>query len=208
MKFKLIIFDFDGTLADTFPWFAANINKAAALFYFRRVVQEDYDKLRGLNSQQLLKHLGISWWKIPFISIYMRKLMARNLSGIKLFKDMELLLEKMEQQNVQLAIVSSNSSENIKTILGDKARYFSYFECRSSLFGKHKKFIQLLNKTNASPAETLAIGDEIRDIEAAKLAGIYSGAVTWGYALPEALKAADPDFLFTSAEDVVGKIFL
>jgi phosphoglycolate phosphatase len=52
------------------------------------------------------------------------------------------------------------------------------------------------------PAATIAIGDEIRDIEAARAAGIACGAVSWGYAAPEALRAHKPDVVFEKMEEI------
>jgi phosphoglycolate phosphatase len=54
----------------------------------------------------------------------------------------------------------------------------------------------------AKPSDTICIGDEIRDIEAARTAGMDSGAVAWGYALPSALQAARPTHLFNSIEEM------
>ena len=51
-------------------------------------------------------------------------------------------------------------------------------------------------------AQAIAIGDEVRDIEAARAAGIACGAVTWGYAAPEALRALGPDLVFERMEDI------
>jgi phosphoglycolate phosphatase len=58
----------------------------------------------------------------------------------------------------------------------------------------------------AEPADTICIGDEIRDIEAAKAAGMDSGAVAWGYALPAALQAAGPTYLFNSIEEMIERL--
>jgi phosphoglycolate phosphatase len=53
------------------------------------------------------------------------------------------------------------------------------------------------------PTSAIAIGDEVRDIEAARAAGAACGAVTWGYAAPETLRALQPDLLFERMEDIV-----
>lgn len=203
MKYKLIIFDFDGTLADSFPWFAANINKAAKLFGFKKITTEDHEHLRKLSAREVISFLGISWWKIPMISVYMRKQMNRDLSTIQLFENVEDVLSMLREKNLKLAIVSSNSEENIKGLLGSTVAHFDIFKCGSSLFGKPKKFETILKETGFDPHEVLCIGDEIRDIEAAKAVAAHAGSVTWGYANRLALKEANPHYLFTSMKDIL-----
>jgi phosphoglycolate phosphatase len=60
-----------------------------------------------------------------------------------------------------------------------------------------------------SPAEALAVGDEVRDIEAARATGVAAGAVAWGYADPGLLRERGPDHLFETmgevAEAVLGR---
>ena len=52
----------------------------------------------------------------------------------------------------------------------------------------------------------ISIGDEVRDIEAARAAGIASGAVTWGYAAAEALRAHDPEMMFETMDEIVPRL--
>lgn len=203
MKYKMVIFDFDGTLADSFPWFADNINKAAQMFRFSPVRKEEHDVLRQMNPKEIMAHLRIKWWKVPFISMYMRKLMSFDLERIQLFNEIDILLEELKKQNLSLALVSSNSKENVEKVLGDHAACFNYFECGSSIFGKPKKFRQLLEKTGLKSDEVLCIGDEIRDIEAAKSLHMHAGSVTWGYAKKEALKRTGPHYIFSNVSEIL-----
>ena len=81
LKYKLVIFDFDGTLADTYHWFTSIMNQVADKYKFRRVAQNEYKTLRELSARRVMQHLGISMWKMPFISNHVRRLMARDLHG-------------------------------------------------------------------------------------------------------------------------------
>jgi phosphoglycolate phosphatase len=107
---------------------------------------------------------------------------------------------------LKLAIVSSNSTENIKAILGPSSIHFDMYKCGSSLFGKPKKFEMILKETGLLPHEVLCIGDEIRDIEAARSVRAHAGSVSWGYANSHALREANPDYLFNSMEDILSVI--
>ena len=67
---------------------------------------------------------------------------------------------------------------------------------------RRAKFKSIVRRAGVAPAQTIAIGDEVRDIEAARAAGIACGAVAWGYAAPEALAAQAPDMMFSKMKDV------
>ena len=107
---------------------------------------------------------------------------------------------------VRLALVSSDTEANAREKLGASTKLFADFDCAASIFGKPAKFRRVLKRAGVSAAEAIAIGDETRDIEAARAAGIACGAVTWGYAAPNALKALQPDLVFERMEDIASML--
>jgi len=207
VKYKLVIFDFDGTLADSFPWITKTINKVAEKFQFRQIHQHEHGLLRNYDATKLLKHLGLPLWKAPLIGNHMRRLMAEDIHTIPLFEGIDSMLQKLAQNGVKLAVVSSNSVENIAKVLGQELMsLISQFECGVSIFGKGLKLRKVLAKSGIPATESIYIGDEIRDIEAARHIGIASGAVSWGYNTVESLRARHPSELFSSVEDMAQKI--
>ena len=202
-RYKLIIFDFDGTLADTVKWFSESINLAAERYNFRKLSPQEMEDLRGKETKEILSYLGISWWKIPFIAAYMRKLMAEKIGTISLFDQALPLLNFLNEKNYKLAIVSSNSLHNVSQVLGPKTlALIDHVECGASVFGKESKYKKLLARTKFAPHEVLSLGDETRDIEAARKARIHSGAVTWGYANAQVLRNARADYTFESIAEI------
>lgn len=203
-RYEIIIFDFDGTLGDSLSWFGETINTAAKRFNFRVISEEEKEKLREEETKNIMSYLGISWWKVPFIAAFMRKEMKRQLSKVQLFPGIKELLEALSHQNYQLALVSSNSYSNVASVLGSELMgRFSFIECGSSVFGKPAKFQKILKKARGKRSVILAIGDEVRDIEAAREVGIDCGAVTWGYAKEKALADAKADYFFHSTNDIL-----
>jgi phosphoglycolate phosphatase len=203
MPYPLAIFDLDGTLVDSFPWFLRTVNDVADRFQFRRVADEDVESLRHASSRDILAYLQVPLWKLPSITRHMRKLKADPAAHIGLFDGVDTMLRALAGDGVQLALVSSDSENNARRKLGDLADLFSHFDCAASLFGKPAKFRRVIRRASVDPADVIAIGDEIRDIEAARAVGIACGAVCWGYAAPEALRAQNPDFVFERMEDIV-----
>jgi len=102
---------------------------------------------------------------------------------------------------VTVAIVSSNSEETIRHVLGaETAPTVAIYECGASLFGKPTKLRRALRRSGVAPADAIAIGDELRDIEAAHAVGIPSGAVLWGIATPDLLRRSGAAHVFDGFE--------
>ena len=202
MPYPLVIFDLDGTLADSFPWFLRNVNGVADKFSFRRILDQDIEALRGLGSREILRRLEIPFWKLPGIARHMRRLKAEHLADIELFPEVDTMLRALTDAGLRLALVSSDNEANARQQLGETAALFTYFDCGASIFGKPAKFRRVLKRAAVDAAQAIAIGDETRDIEAARTAGIACGAVTWGYAAPKALQALGPDLVFDQMDDI------
>ena len=202
-RYDLAIFDFDGTLADSAGWFRSVINQVALRYGFRQVTDEELEALRGQPSAAVIRSLGVPAWKMPFIANHMRQLVARDAHKIALFEGVDALLSSLAECGVTLAIVTSNSEANVRRILGQQtATRIAHYACGASLFGKASKFRTIIKATSADPRRTIAIGDEVRDLEAARKAGVAAGAVGWGYATVDLLRAQRPDHLFLSMDDI------
>lgn len=198
MTYRLIIFDFDGVLADTAGWFLGAYDGLAQRFGLERLSQAELDALRGLGSREIVARLKTPAWKLPLIAAHVRKLMSRDVGDIQLFAGVPQLLAQLSTQGVVIAIVSSNSEANVRAVLGASADFVRHYECGAAIFGKSRKFRKLVRRLDIPAEAVLCVGDETRDIEAARGAGLRAAAAAWGYARPSALSAAGPDLMFSS----------
>lgn len=204
MAYKLVIFDFDGTLADSFELFLDVGDQVAERYRFRRFDRADIEGLRGLGARELLRRHGVSAWKLPCIARHARQLMGRSLERMPLFPGVEGVLAHLAGRGVTLALVTSNARANVLAVIGpDNAAHFAHVECGVSLFGKAARLRKLLRRTGVPPHEALLVGDELRDAAAARRAGIGFGAVTWGYNRAEVLLAECPRELFQSPGELM-----
>jgi phosphoglycolate phosphatase len=201
--YKLVIFDFDGTLSDSGEWFLSIIDDLSDRFRFRRVHRDEVEGLRRRPTREVIRHLGIANWKLPLIARHVRARFREHANDIRLFDGVRAMIETLSDAGVRMMLCSSNGEANVRAVLGpDAARFDAYF-CGSGLFGKVAKFRRAVKASGLRPADILAIGDETRDIDAARAVGLGAGAVLWGYANPDILTAMKPDVTFGSPAEIV-----
>ncbi|MGC4072531.1 MAG: HAD hydrolase-like protein [Nibricoccus sp.] len=203
MKYKLVIFDFDGTLADSFDWFLGVVDELAAKHKFQTFNRAELDELRGSSATKVLSKLGVSRWRLPAIGRHLQTLASRDADKISLFNGVDRMLADLVASGVTVAIVSSSVESNIRRILGSKnVARVAHFECGASLFGKRTKLRKVLRKCGVSAGDALCVGDEVRDIEAAKAEGIPFGAVGWGFTHLRALRECEPEEVFATVGEI------
>jgi len=203
MKYKLAIFDFDGTLADSFPFFVQAFNQLARRHGFKEMDPALAPSYRGHSPRQIMSHVGLPSWKLPLVARDFIALMRDNVTAIKPFDGVSEVLSHLASSGVTLAIVSSNSEENVRAVLGpESARLIRYFECGMSIFGKPKRILKALGDAGIDHHEAIYIGDQITDLEASRKAGVAFGAVSWGYGTIESLREHTPEQEFDRVADL------
>jgi phosphoglycolate phosphatase len=201
--YRLVILDFDGTLADTFPWFTRVLPGVADRYGFRRPAAHEAESLRALEARAVMRYLGVPAWKLPLIARHMRRLAARDAGDLAPFPGIPALLARLRAGGLGLALVSSNREDVVRRVLGPgNAGLIDVYACGAALFGKARRFRAVARASGLAPDRILCLGDELRDHAAATQAGLAFGAVTWGYTRAEALAAAGPAHLFSTPEAV------
>ena len=117
-RYKLAIFDLDGTLSDSLPWFLRVVNSIADKHRFRRIEADDVEMLRGKSSREIIGCLEVPLWRMPLIAADMRRLKSQSIDAIPLFAGVGPMLQELSQRGVVLAMVSSDSESNVRRALG------------------------------------------------------------------------------------------
>lgn len=202
MSHRLALFDFDGTLADSQDWFLGVFDQVADRFGYRRLAPGDRERLRGLETREILRDLGVPLWKLPMIAKHLRELATRDIERIGLFPGAAAMLEAVRAGGVRIAVVSSNDEGNVRRVLGEAAVHVAHFACGASLFGKAGKIRGALKALRTEPEGATLVGDEARDAAAARDVGIDCGLVAWGYADPAFLRSLAPTWFFDRMEEI------
>ncbi|MBQ3656871.1 MAG: HAD-IA family hydrolase [Bacteroidales bacterium] len=198
-KHEYVIFDFDGTLADTFSSGAALLNSYAEKFGYNKI---DFEKKRNLTAKQLIKLSGVRFWRIPHLIRFFRKKSSETASEISVFEGIHALLDRLFVSGYKLGILTTNSAETVNIVLKkyDIEKYFSFIKTGVPLFGKKRA---LKRAKRALKSDFVYIGDEYRDIEAAKSAGVKIISVVWGFNSKEILQEANPGNVAENTEDIM-----
>lgn len=205
--YRLVILDFDGTLADTFPWFTRVLPGVADRYGFRRPAADEVEILRALDARGVMRRLGVPGWKLPLIARHMHGLAARDAAALAPFPGIPALLARLAAGGIALALVSSNREDVVRRVLGPRsAGLIDRYACGTSVFGKARRFRAVVRGSGLPPSSVLCLGDELRDHAAATQAGLAFGAVTWGYTGAAALAAAGPAHLFATPDAVAAAL--
>lgn len=204
MKYRLAIFDFDGTLADSLPFFLSVINKLAERHAFRPIDLDAVPAFRHYSAREMMRHLELPAWKLPLVAQSFMTLMQQNPQATPLFANVDTVLQQLVRAHIRLALVSSNARGNVEQILGaTNIGLFGHLECGMSIFGKASRIRKILRLTGTPASQAVYIGDQITDLEAARQEGVAFGAVTWGYGSIESLRRHAPDEEFAQFTDLL-----
>lgn len=198
---KYIVFDFDGTLANTLEAIREIATEEVGV-----ISDKDFEMMRHEGVRGVIKRYNISLWELPMVIARFSANMKKR-EDINLYPQVVELIEALSP-SYKLGILSSNSEDNIKQTI-DKygiADKFEFIYSQSSLFGKDKVMRRMCKKHKINIDEILYIGDEDRDIIACKKVGIKCVAVTYGFNSRERLMKNEPNYIIDSPMDIIDKV--
>lgn len=199
------IFDFDGTLADSFLLNIELYNQLAAKYGYSAVSNDRIEEVRHHPLSKLFTQYNIPKYKLPFLLKAGQKLFSQQIPQLPIIAGLPNILSQLHQQHVTLGILTSNSKPNVEAFLTKNQiqHLFQFVNAELDLFGKAHKLTKLIKKYHLDPTHTVYIGDETRDIEAAHQVHLKAGAVTWGFNSRTALTKVHPDFWIHQPSDLL-----
>lgn len=201
---KTILFDFDGTIADTLSVCIDLANKNASQFGLRKIHPDEIEHLRGMTPFQLLREFKIPFYRVPFFIKKIQLELFEGMDKVKVFPEMKSVIQKLKKKGFTLGIITSNTEENVRRCLETHSiTQFDFIHNEKNIFGKAHTIKNVLKKRKLKKQEVVYVGDEVRDIQASHKSNIRSVAVTWGFNTKKLLQKHKPDFLIDSPKELL-----
>lgn len=206
MPYRYLVWDFDGTLADTLPVALEIFNSLAPKHGFRPI--DDVASMRGLDTAAFLRSRGIPLWKLPGFVREFLAVQRSHMPRIRVFPEVLEVLGQLRASGGRSGIVSANRTDNIRDCLqANRAEaFFEFVIGYLRLFGKSRAIRRAMRDAGVDPEEVLYAGDEVRDIEAARKTGIAIAAVTWGFHTRELLAEHEPTYLVDDPRELLALV--
>ncbi|HEX7633000.1 MAG TPA: HAD hydrolase-like protein [Candidatus Saccharimonadales bacterium] len=196
-----IIFDFDGTIADTNDHFIDFVAGEA----HKQVTPELRKDLRGLPLAAVSRRVGHPWWRLPLLYYKGRKAMEPFMKDMRAFKGMPEVIRKLHAEGHELFIVSSNSAKNVGVFLKRHNIHKEFFQIYGGvfIFGKAATLRKLLKDHSIELKNAVYVGDELRDMQAAESLKMRAVGVLWGFARPGVLESTKPFAVAATPDDLL-----
>jgi len=202
MRYPLVIFDFDGTLADSFPFFVKAQHALAQRHGFTAIDEERVEDLRRLGTRELLQELKFPTWKVPIVAADFIRMM-RGAPPVPLFPGVADVLRQLRERGARLAILTSNSVENVRRVLdAELMEAIELIDGGAHVLGKHRRIARMLKQAKADASQAIYVGDQVSDGEAARRVGVAFGAVGWGYSHADTLRAMGAEEFFETVPEL------
>ena len=200
----VLIFDFDGTIADTLETIVTITNRLASHYGYPQTTPERLKYLRALSTAELLEQSNVPLFQVPFLMRRVRRELHRDIDSIQTFPHLSDVLAALAADGHSMMIASSNAPSTIRPFLErqDLSQVFSQIYGNIGLLGKARSLRRIMRRHRLRPEEILYIGDETRDIEAAHCQGVAVASVSWGFSDRTALEAQGPTFLVDTPEEL------
>lgn len=210
MSTKVILFDFDGTIADTYQAITTITNQLSTEFGYKALNQEELFLIKNLSSREIVKLSEISVFKLPFLIRRVRSELSKEIAQLDLIKGIDQVLLKLKQLGYVLGIVTSNNKENVDIFLTKNklTHLFDYVYSDTAIFGKHRVINQVIREHRLAKSDVIYVGDETRDIRSARKSQIPVVSVTWGFNAREILNDNQPDYLIDHPVELLRAIAL
>jgi phosphoglycolate phosphatase len=203
LMYPMVIWDFDGTLVDSL---------GAALNVFNGMAREhrflpvsDTGAARGMTTIGFIRAHRIPWLRIPRLIREFLGKQADNMPSIRLFDRVKPLLDDLRAKGCRMGIVSSNKPENIEICLEANGVLdrFEFVVGVQNITGKTRALKKVIRRFRTSASEAaLYVGDEARDIRAARRAGLDVAAVAWGLNDEAMLRKFGPTHVCASPDEL------
>ncbi len=199
-----LIFDFDGTVANTLDLAWEIFNAMAPDYGYRPVKAEELPTLRNMTTAQFIKHCRVPKLKLPAILSEGKRRLAERMDEIRPIEGIDVVLPTLRKRWSILGILTSNDKVNVRAFLQMHGLGgFDFISTVPKLSGKAKNLKAIMRTFTLEAKDVVFAGDEARDLKAARKAGVAGAGVLWGANSKKALKLYEPKWILERPADLL-----
>jgi HAD superfamily hydrolase (TIGR01549 family) len=209
MMIKGVIFDFDGTLADTFPLIFLAFRAALTKYTGRVYSDEELTRYFGPSEDGILQRIVPGQWQAA-MEIYLAEYKRHHAQYVRLFPGIHGLLEQLKDKPLRMGIITGKSEASLMLSL-DALKIKGYFDILAAgspeRANKDTNLYQAVKRWGLKPDEVIYVGDAASDIVFAREAGVVPVGVSWCQTANVAeLQAENPAGLFGDVREFLNWI--
>ena len=202
-----VIFDFDGTLANTLELVARIYNEHHKEFGSQPIDMSELATYQKLGYKKAAKKAGIKWYKIPKIIRTISHEMKQHMDEVEPFPGVIALVGKLQKEGVSVGVLTSNSHELVTDYFASqKFPEFDFVVSEKTLFSKEKALRNIIEHRELDPQRVVYVGDEPRDVTSCHKAGIRVIGVDWGVGGVEGLTPVKPHSIVHTTKELHSEI--
>jgi phosphoglycolate phosphatase-like HAD superfamily hydrolase len=207
MSRATVIFDFDGTLANSVELMIRLYNEHALEFGYQTVNISEFPLLRRMSYRQALKSKGIKYRMLPRMARLLSSEMRSHMAEVLPYEGIIDAVRSLKEEGFSVGVLTSNRAPLVKEFFAIHGfPDFDFVVSEKTLFGKDKALRKILARYGLSNNQVLYVGDEPRDVVASHRAGIQVVAVSWGLGGKEAFEKTIPDVLVDTPSELLSVI--
>lgn len=199
-----LMFDFDGTLADSLKLGLVIANDLSHRYDYPPLTESDIDSFRSIPLKEVFKRFRLPFYKLPLFVHQVKLELSKRLDELQPFPDIPKTLQTLASAGIPMSLLTSNSHSNVMPFLQKHGiDVFDWYVCDVGLFRKYRALGKQLKRQEIKARNPVYIGDELRDIRAAKHNHIPIISVTWGFHSRYLLEKQNPEYLIDRPRDLI-----
>lgn len=201
----LIAFDYDGVIVDSLDQNLLVARQACQHLGLKSFpTLNDIEQLENMSFEDLGRQIKVPENRLKDFTSFVFRRLAQDANTFLIFEGISDLLLQLGKQHT-LAVVTTNTRKVVERFLNKHGLEKCFVRIMGGEWqgSKHEKIIHVAQQFNFEKHLVYLVGDTISDIREARLAGINSIAVTWGYQSRNKLLEKSPDYIAETPQDIL-----